>query len=490
MLANIMFSCIIIDMRFINRNNELHRLNTLISKKQGGLAVLWGRRRVGKTRLLLEWSKKNNGLYTVADQSASSIQRSYLATSISTLFKGMDSVMYPDWKSLLNSISRASEQANWHGPLIFDEFPHLVIFDSSLPSIFQNWIDHEAKRAALTVVIAGSSQRMMQGLVLDSHAPLFGRSSEMLKIKPLLPGYMQKGCGLSSAHAVIESYSIWGGIPRYWELANEYKDNLDKAVDSCVLDPLSPLHEEPDLLLREEIPPAVSLRPLLDIIGAGAHRISEIAARLGKPATSLTRPLSHLIDLGIIRREIPFGELEKNTKRSLYKIIDPFFQFWFKVVAPHKSLLAEAPYSSRLSVFRKYKQTLISEIWEELCRKCIPHLQSVDSSLSKLGPWGLARRYWKGNGPEWDIVAESLDGKRLLLGEVKWYPGKTTEQKINKDYMALVRKGIPAIKNKDTYEIVYALFIPETIVDSKGVDTIHIVDAVTVVSCLKFTDTS
>ena len=59
--------------------------------------------------------------------------------------------------------------------------------------------------------------------------------------------------------------------------------------------------------------------------------------------------------------------------------------------------------------------------WEELCRKCIPHLRNVDSPLSELGPWGLARRYWKENNPEWDIVAESLDGKRLLLGEVKWF---------------------------------------------------------------------
>lgn len=202
-------------------------------------------------------------------------------------------------------------------------------------------------------------------------------------------------------------------------------------------------------------------------------------------ATSLARPLSHLIDLGILEREISFGELEKSTKRSLYKINDPFFRFWFKVVAPYKSLLAEAPFSSRLSVFSKYKQTLFSEAWEELCRKCIPHLQKVDSPLSQLGPWGIARRYWKGNNPEWDVVAESIDGKRLLLGEVKWYSGITTDRKINKDYMALVRKGIPAIINQDKYEIVYALFIPETAGVKTEINNIYIVDAATVVTCLK-----
>lgn len=485
MLASIMFSCIMFSMRFINRIKELNRLNTLGSTEQGGFAVLWGRRRVGKTRLLLEWSKKNNGLYTVADQSAASVQRSYFAKSISTLFNGIDSVNYPNWKSLLNSISRASKQNKWHGPVIFDEFPYLVISDKSLPSVFQNWIDHEAKNAKLIVVISGSSQRMMQGLVLDSTAPLYGRASEMLKIKPLLPGYMQEGFGLHSAKAVIESYSIWGGIPRYWELTYKYKDNLKKAVDFCVLDTLGPLHDEPDLLLREEIPPAVSLRPLLDIIGAGVHRISEIAARLGKSATSLTRPLSNLIDLGIVRREIPFGELEKSTKRSVYKISDPFFRFWFRVVAPYKSFLAEAPYGSRLAIFQKYKQDLFSETWEELCRKCIPHLHTIDSPLSELGPWGLARRYWKGNSPEWDIVAESLDGKRLLLGEVKWHMGKITNKKINKNYIALVRKGIPDIKDRNKYEIIYALFVPELPAAKTGIDDVHIVDAAIVVSCLK-----
>ena len=103
-----------------------------------GLAVIWGRRRVGKTRLLLEWSKKNHGLDTVADQSAPAIQRSYFAESVSNHLRGFDQVVYPDWKSLFGRLTDEAASRAWRGPVIFDEFPYLVATDKAFESIFQN----------------------------------------------------------------------------------------------------------------------------------------------------------------------------------------------------------------------------------------------------------------------------------------------------------------------------------------------------------------
>jgi hypothetical protein len=74
------------------------------------------------------------------------------------------------------------------------------------------------------------------------------------------------------------------------------------------------------------VPAAVEVRPVLDAIGAGAHRVSEIAARVGRPATSIARPLDRLVGMGLASREVPFGESEKKTRRSLYKISDPLFR--------------------------------------------------------------------------------------------------------------------------------------------------------------------
>jgi len=471
-------------MRFINRKEEMRRLNAQIMRDESGLAVIWGRRRVGKTRLLLEWSKKNHGLYTVADQSAPAIQRSYFAESVSNHLQGFDQVVYPDWRSLLRRLTTETASRAWRGPVIIDEFPYLVGTDKAFESIFQNWLDHDAKRAGLLIAIAGSSQRMMQGLVLNSSAPLYGRATTMIELKPLLPGFLRTALQLTDDIRSIESYTVWGGIPRYWELAAEYGDKLDLAVDQCVLDPLSPLHREPDRLLLEEMPPAASLRPLLDSIGAGSHRVSEIAGRLRQPVTSLARPLSRLIELGLIRRELPFGESEKSSKRSLYRISDPFIRFWFRVVAPNRSLLAESPPETRLSVWLKNKPCLFAQTWEELCRQSVPQLQKSDCPLAEKGPWGPARRYWRGNSPEWDLVARSLDGRRLLLGEVKYHAQRATPVMVQGAANALLRKGVPDIPGFKDCDIVHAVFSPHSTVAAEIGQGVYQVTAATVLACL------
>ena len=156
-------------------------------------------------------------------------------------------------------------------------------------------------------------------------------------MRPLRPGYLADVFTAEPPRALVSAYALWGGMPRYWELAEPYGGDLAAAVDELVLDPSGPLHEEPDRLLRAETPPATALRPLLDAIGAGAHRISEVAGRLGKPASSLSRQLAALIEMDFVRREIPFASSPASGKRSLYRIDDPFLRLWFAAVAPHRA---------------------------------------------------------------------------------------------------------------------------------------------------------
>jgi hypothetical protein len=198
------------------------------------------------------------------------------------------------------------------GPLVFDEFPYWAGASAELASQFQRWIDGEARQARLCVAIAGSSQRMMQGLVLDASAPLYGRAVELMEIGPLGAGFLGEGLKITDPVSCVRSYAVWGGVPRYWELAEPYGTDLDRAVDHCILDPLGPLHREPDRLLLEELPPAAACRPILDVIGMGAHRLSEIAARLRPPLDTSPPRVSP------VGRAAASGESE-NLKRSSIK---------------------------------------------------------------------------------------------------------------------------------------------------------------------------
>ena len=168
----------------------------------------------------------------------------------------------------------------------------------------------------------------------------------------------------------------------------------------------------------------MALRPLLDVIGNGAHRVSEIAGRLGRPASSLAGPLAALAEMDLVRREIPFGSNPKSGKRSVYQIADPFLRFWFRVVAPNRSLLAEAPRETRLMCWQRHRNRLEAYAWEELCRASVPHLHGVVPATAGLGPFTQAQRYWRGNDPGLDIVARAVAGRDILVGEAKWGAGQ------------------------------------------------------------------
>ena len=445
-------------MRFLNRKAESGRLDALVARRAAGLVAVWGRRRVGKTRLLTEWCGRHGGVYTVADQSAEAVQRRYFAEAVAARLPHFDEAEYSGWLPLLRRLSRDARAANWRGPLVFDEFPYLVAAAPALPSILQNWIDQEAAAGGLLVAIAGSSQRMMQGMVLDAAAPLYGRALEALELRPLPAMWIGQALGLTDAMQMLQAYTVWGGIPRYWELAEACGANLDRAVNRLVLDPLGPLHREPDRLLLEEMPPAASLRPLLDVIGSGAHRLSEIAGRLNLPATALSRPLSRLLNLGLVQREIPFGESEKTTRRALYRMSDPFFRFWFHVVAPHRAALASADAASRLVVWTRLREGLFAETWEALCRSAVPRLPALFGQPG-LSPWLPACRWWRGSQPECDVVSCTADRECALIGEVKWSAIPVEDARLEQMARNVLNRPLPPGLPQ---EVIRVVFVPQT----------------------------
>lgn len=468
-------------MNFINRKKEMDRLDQLAALSKEGVAVVWGRRRVGKTRLLLEWAQKNNGVYFTADESSAFVQRKYFALGLDKIFPGFSDVEYPDWPVFLKRLAQNAMAAKWRGPIIIDELPYLITESPEFPSFLQKFIDHEAKQAKLIIALCGSSQRMMQGTVLDASAPLYGRAHELIKLAPLSIGYMGEALEIKNAREIVENYAVWGGIPRYWELVVNNKGTFFEKIDKLVLDPMGPLNDEPHRLLLEEDPPAVSLRPILDAIGLGANRLSEIGGKIGLPATSLVRPMQRLVELDLVEREIPFGVDEHNSKRALYKIKDPFVRFWFEIVAPRRSFFAQASATYRHQILKDIISPLYAMTWEELSRRVVPHLSEDLGSL-----YGQAGRYWHGQGPEWDILAESMNKKSLFIGKAKWIEKAPSENWILKVVDDLKSKGLPSIRHNLQAKIVYGLFIPVKPKKISLPNNVKLFDAEDILNALRF----
>jgi len=398
---------------FLDRDEEAARLARLVASAEGSLAVLYGRRRCGKSRLLREVLPPDRSIYYVGDEREGALQRASVGVEIARLLPGFERVTYPDWDALC---ARFWNEAEPGTVLVLDEFPALAAVAPELPSVLQKHVDRFPERR-IHLLLAGSSQRLMQGLALDRTAPLFGRAREILKIAPLRAGWIQRALRLRDPAQAIEAYSVWGGVPRYWELAGDFPD-LATAVRTLVLSPLGVLYEEPSRLLLDDLRDPAQAASILGLIGQGCHRASEIAGRLGKPATSLSRPLERLIEMDLVTRETPYGTSLRSSKRTLYRITDPFLLYWFRFVQPDRSRLeARQLEAVERDVTARFPHH-VGELWEELARSSVPFLDLFGRT------WSPASRWW---GPgvdhqplEIDVVAESAEGDALLVGEVKW----------------------------------------------------------------------
>ena len=389
----------------LDRRAELARLRRRFAKPDGGLSVVYGRRRLGKSRLVSEALGAQAAAHYVGDERDATLQRDAVATEMARLVPGLDAVRYPSWDSLL---ARWWADSPRGAVLSFDEFPAVVATSPELPATLQKWLD----RGRRHVVLCGSSQRMMRGLVLDSTAPLYGRAVEMIDLGPLPLACAAEAFG-TNPEQTVQRYAMWGGVPRYWELAVDYDDPWE-ALRELVFDPLGVLHREPERLLRDEVTDLARPASILALIGAGCHRTSEIAARLGVPSTHLGRALALLVELGFVIRDVPFGTPAKDAKRTTYRIADPFLGLWYRFVEPQRSRLATAPIEPVITDVKSAFPHHLGAVWEELARRSVPFLGLHGKT------WGPAQRWWGGAlAPELDVVAASTDDRHLLVGEVK-----------------------------------------------------------------------
>ena len=435
-------------MKFVDRIDEATRLKDAIAREKSSLVVMYGRRRLGKSTLIKRVLSEND-VYFLADRSEGQHQRALLAKVIAQVFPDFEKLSYPDWESMFRAVNYRTDK---RFTLCLDEFPYLVEQSPELPSVLQKLVDE--KQLKYNLVLCGSSQNMMYGLFLDSTAPLYGRADEIMRLTPIRLPYIQEALNLNAMNA-IEEYAVWGGVPRYWEL-RENRISLDDAMWHNILSVNGALYEEPIKLLQDDVKDIVKTSTIMSYIGTGANRLSEIAARCNEPATNLSRPLKKLVDLGFLEKDVPFGIDEKNAKKSLYKIADPFMAFYYQFVVPNRSFIELGRRLPIEQALTAHFSESVNMQWEKLCR------DAVTGNLVNGVVYGKAKRWWgsvfnedkKPEQVEFDVMAESLDKKSLLVGECKWTTGENDKQLT----AALLRKAnlLPFAKN---YTIVPVLFL-------------------------------
>ncbi len=373
---------------FTNRVDELKDLTA--AARAGGLLVVFGRRRVGKTRLLTHWLTPGMGLYSQAIEAASGIQ---IGQVMSDIGSAIDTGIAPkNWAEFFELLSLIKGRAI----LCLDEFPYLVASDPSLPSVIQRWLDHRRPKQ-FTLVLAGSSTSAMNDIFLNRAAPLYQRARKLLHVEPMSYEAFCEACQIKTGGMdSFTRYSLVGGMPKYWEFVERRGSALDLA-EELYFGNSAFLEDEPGRVLRDERISGLTALSVLEAVGRGAEKSSEIAGRLGTVQTNLGRAIQQLMDASVLGREIPFGESMRSTKKTRYRIQDPALRFWFQVYSPHRTRWQSYSVAAKNKLVHDHAST----VFEDYCRARHP----------------AAARYWEGN-VEFNFVRAEDGG--AVVSEVKF----------------------------------------------------------------------
>ena len=402
-------------MEFLDRVDEQKRFRRFLNLREGALSCVYGRRRIGKSRLIEEVvAGRDDVVVFVAERSEAALQRSRLAADISAMVPGFADVSYGNWSAMFDRWQRDAPKGS---VLVIDELPYLVERSPELPSVLQRIADG-LRTTGKKIILSGSSQRMMQGLVLNEGEPLYGRAREIVKLEPIHFRWMKSAFPAASAWGRFCLYAVLGGVPRYWE-SFQPEDDMWSALRDQVFSPQGVFHDEPNYVLQDDLQDSVQATSVLSLVGRGVERLVEMAGRLQVPVTALGRPMKRLIELGFVVREMPFGSDPKSNKKTLYRMSDQFLRFWYSFVLPNYSDVGFLSTKSEVKALQPAFRVFLGQAWERLVREEIVRkpLPGFKSRLRKAARWwgaGLDRK-----AMEIDIVAESLDGETLFVGEAK-----------------------------------------------------------------------
>ena len=290
--------------RFVNREPELAFLEEQYKSDSSSMVIIYGRRRLGKTSLIREFSRDKPFLYFLASEEAEQLNMRTLKNQI-VEFTGdalLAQANIDNWDILFQTLIRYIK--NQRLVLAIDEFQYLGRTNPAFPSIFQRVWDMYLQNSNVMVILCGSLVHMMEAQTLNYSSPLYGRRTGQIKLKQIdfrhYPDFFK---GLSYK-GLIEHYAVTGGVPKYIALFDGQED-LFSEIERLVLNKQSLLFEEPVFLLRNEVTEIGSYFSVIKSIAAGNHRLSKICADLGVNQTNMPKYLKTLIDLDIIGRELP-----------------------------------------------------------------------------------------------------------------------------------------------------------------------------------------
>ena len=401
---------------FIGRENELNTLNRLYHSHKFEFAVIYGRRRVGKTALINEFVKDKDNIFFTGVETNAKQNLDNLSRSIMEYNTGI--VTGASFNNFQMALEHVFELAKTKKIVfVIDEYPYVARASKSLASTLQLLIDKNKDTSKLFLILCGSSMSYMEDHVLAYKAPLYGRRTAQFKIKPF---EFLEACryfkNFSDEDKAL-AYGVVGGTPQYLMQIDDTR-SIEENIKNTHLNPSSSIFEEPNNLLKQEVREPAIYNAVITAIATGSSKMNEISNKIDEDTSVCATYIRNLITLGIVKKESPYGE--KSTRKTIYSIEDNMFRFWYRFVPENISVISRGAVDLAYNRIAPELSSYMGGVFEDICKQYLWKLLLEGKcavNFTDLGRWWGANPKTKSQ-EEIDIMGADKD--TVLLAECKW----------------------------------------------------------------------
>ncbi|MCE3238348.1 MAG: hypothetical protein K0R24_1329 [Gammaproteobacteria bacterium] len=409
-------------MKFIGRDQELYSLNQMYKAKESKLAVLYGRRRVGKSCLVSYFMQDKKHLYFEGlEQGRTKAQIAQLLFDLSKQVNDelLKRVKLDSWEPILDYLTKFFSQSKEKYILFLDEFQWLAANQSRLVSLLKKYWDQHWSKQNVMVILCGSVCSYMTKRVISSKA-LYGRIHWELCLQPLDPieSYQLFGAKRSKGE-VLQYLQIVGGIPKYLQEIDTRK-SFDQNINSLLFTKNGMLLNDYSKIFYSQFKEYRTYETIVRYLKDQPRTLDDIASKLKiSSGGGVKFYLENLEKALFVTSYIPYNK-KPNSKIKKYKLTDEYLRFYFKYVEPHIKLIS-------VNYTRNLFEQLVKPVWsawlgfsfENYCLKNAMYLAKIMGFENHVLRWGPY--FQRGDkGFQIDLIYLRND-KVITLCEIKYY---------------------------------------------------------------------
>lgn len=429
-------------MTFIGRTKEQEKLLAQLSSPIQNAALLYGRRRVGKSELILHTMRQASDARTIyyeCRQTTTENNTKNLSEVIAEAFD-MPPLAFSDIEAALRFVfDRATGEKI---VLAIDEYPYLRDVVKGMDSILQVLLDEYRDHSHLSLILCGSYVEVMKSL-LERDNPLYGRIDLKINLQPMdyyesAQFYPERSC-----EDKVRLFSVFGGIPYYNRLIDKNASVRENLIH-LILEPDARLEDEVPSYLLSEISKIGNAHEIFSALADGHARYRDILSQSHvSSGATLVNVLNRLIGMQLVQRRSPIND-PNNKKRTSYVICDGLSKFYYRYVFRYlsqRSVLDPEVYYDRY-VNDDFETQFVPRAFEEVCRQYLVRQNRMGNSeppFDLIGTYSYDDPVTRRNG-EFDVVTKDPLGYSLY--EAKFRTTPITQRMIEDEIEQVQRTGL------------------------------------------------